>query len=264
MASEHAPRTSIDKAMSLLNAFRDDALTGVGLSELARRAALPKSTAFRLLGMLQRNGAVERAGSGYRLGEMVHAASMTRDTALNARVRDALTPYLSDLYELTRQTVHLAVLRGTDVVYLNKLYGHLQVREPSRVGGRAPAHCTAVGKVLLAYDGEATERLLRNELPRWTDATITNADALLTELARIRQSTLAFDREEILQGLACVAAPIMGTRGRAIAAISVSGPAAVFKPEAHAAALRKVCLAASRGVFGRSTQDQQLRVARLA
>jgi IclR family transcriptional regulator, KDG regulon repressor len=258
-------RTSIDKAMSLLNAFQDDALIGVGLSELARRASLPKSTAFRLLGMLQRNEAIERAGNDYRLGPMLQGLSVTRDSALHARMRDVLTPYLADLYGLTKQTVHLAVLRGTDVIYLNKLYGHLPVRSPSRIGGRAPAYCTAVGKVLLAHNLETAEKVLALGLPRWTPATITDPETLMTELARIRQTNLAYDREEILRGLTCIAAPILAPNGRAVAALSVSGPVSRFSPDAQAGILRKVCFEASRATAGFASRDpQNLRVARLA
>ena len=111
-ASARDDRTAVDKAMSLLNAFGNDSMVGVGVSELARRADLSKSTAFRLLGMLQRNGAVERAGNAYRLGKMIQDLGTTQESALHGRMRDALTPYLADLYELTKQTVHLAVLQG--------------------------------------------------------------------------------------------------------------------------------------------------------
>jgi len=68
------------------------------------------------------------------------------------QLRDLLIPELTELFQATGETVHLAVLHGSDVVYLAKLYGRRQVRSPSRIGGRAPAHCTAVGKALLAYD----------------------------------------------------------------------------------------------------------------
>lgn len=241
-------RTAVDKAMALLNAFGGEAVVGVGVSELARRADLSKSTAFRLLSMLQNSGAVERAGNAYRLGRMIQDLGARQETEWHRRIRDALTPYLADLYELTRQTVHLAVLQGTEVVYLNKLYGHLQVRSPSRIGGRAPAYCTAVGKILLAYDHAAAEEAIRGELRQWTQSTITGPDQLRTELAAIRRTNIAFDREEILRGLNCVAAPVIGPGGRPIAALSVSGPSGHFVPESQTDVLRKVTYAASRTV----------------
>ncbi len=239
-------RTAVDKAMALLRAFGEQSATGVGVSELARRANLSKSTAFRLLASLQNNGAVDRAGNGYRLGKMIQELGMPKESDLHARLRDALTPFLMRLYEATRQTVHLAVLQDTDVVYLNKLYGQLAVRSPSRIGGRAPAYCTAVGKVLLAQNPEATAKVLSQEMFAWTSKTITDPDSLARELSMVRQTSLGFDREEILIGLNCVGAPVLDAGGRAVAALSVSGPTGKFLPESQTAFLRKVCFEASR------------------
>lgn len=239
-------RTAVDKAMDLLKAFGDEATTGVGVSELARRADLSKSTAFRVLASLQVNGAVQRAGNAYRLGKMIQDLGMTQESDLHARLRDALTPYLVNLYELTRQTVHLAVLQGTDVVYLNKLYGQLSVRSPSRIGGRAPSYCTAVGKVLLAHTPSAASAVMEQELYAWTEKTITDPDKLAVELSQVRQANLAFDREEILMGLNCVGAPVFNATGQVVAALSVSGPAGKFIPESQTSILRKVCYEASR------------------
>lgn len=254
-------RAAVDKAMALLSAFGNDAFTGAGVSELARRADMSKSTAFRVLAMLQRSGAVERAGNAYRLGKLIHNLGASHESAAHGRIRDALTPYLADLYEMSRQTVHLAVLVGTEVVYLNKLYGHLQVRSPSRIGGQAPAYCTAVGKMLLSYNPDATEKVLQSELSAWTPATITEPDAFRAELAKVRETNLAYDREEILVGLNCIAAPVMGADGRPVAAMSVSGPAGKFVPDSQANALRKVCYAAGRAVAAASAQRQhQLRL----
>lgn len=251
MSNTHSPRddrAAVDKAMSLLNAFGEDAQVGVGVSELARRANLSKSTAFRLLGMLQRNNAVERAGKSYRLGKTILNLGITQESAFHGRMRDTLTPYLADLYEQTRQTVHLAVLQGTDVVYLNKLYGHLQVKSPSRIGGRVPAYCTAVGKILLSYDTQAIDQTLKHPLSQWTDSTITEPHDFHRELAQVRKDSLAFDREEILQGLTCIAAPVRGLNNLPVAAFSISGPTDKFIPERHANTLRKVCFEASRAV----------------
>lgn len=250
-------RTAVDKAMSLLKALGSDSVGGVGVSELARRANLSKSTAFRLLGMLQRNEAVERAGNAYRLGKVIQDLGTTQESEMHGRMRDALTPYLADLYELTKQTVHLAVLQGTDVVYLNKLYGHSQVRSPSRIGGMAPAYCTAVGKVLLAFDPENSDQALQSELAAWTPHTITDPEQLRGELAKIRKIHMGFDREEILVGLNCIAAPVMGPNGKPVAALSISGPTGIFIPESQSEVLRKVCYAASRAIAAVSARQRQ-------
>lgn len=239
-------RTAVDKAMALLRAFGDEATTGVGVSELARRAELSKSTAFRLLASLQSNGAVDRAGNAYRLGKLIQDLGTTQETDLHASLRDALTPFMVNLYETTRQTVHLGVLQSTDVVYLNKLYGQLAVRSPSRIGGRLPSYCTAVGKVLLAYNPDIAAAVMKKEMHAWTQNTITSADKLAAELSIIRRENVGYDRDEILLGLNCVAAPVFSGSGRAVAALSISGPTGRFDPQSQTDVLRKVTFEASR------------------
>ncbi|MYZ34438.1 MULTISPECIES: helix-turn-helix domain-containing protein, partial [unclassified Streptomyces] len=130
-------RAAVDKAISLLVALGDRTNAGAGVSELARRSRLSKSTAHRVLGMLERNGVVERVGTGYRLGERLHDLGRAVYAPGSETARDLLLPYLADLYETTRETVHLSVLHGSFVVYLAKLYGHRSGPVPSRIGGRA-------------------------------------------------------------------------------------------------------------------------------
>lgn len=238
-------RAAVDKAISLLVAFGAEAAGGLGVSELARRAQLSKSTAFRVLGMLERNGVVERTGRGYRLGERLHQLGRSVYAPGHERIRDLLLPFLTDLYEATRQTVHLAALHGTEVFYLAKLYGHRAVPAPSRIGGRLPAHCTAVGKVLLAYDFEVAEAALAAPLPEVTARTITDPAVLAAELARIRRDGVAFDDEESRLGLSCVAAPVF-SRGHAVAALSVAGHRVGFDAGKAASEVRRIAAAASQ------------------
>ncbi|MGW6281288.1 IclR family transcriptional regulator [Kribbella sp. NPDC055071] len=215
-------RAAVDKAVSLLLCFGSDASSGVGVAELARRAELSKSTAFRVLGLLERNGVVERVGRQYRLGAKLHDLGRNVYSPDHDRIRDLLIPYLSDLYEQTHETVHLAALHGLDVTYLAKLYGHRRVPCPSRIGGRVPAYCTAVGKALLAHSPESLERLRTAELEPLTAHTITDHGELVTQLARVRREGVAYDLEEVRIGLTCVAAPVLDPSGRPVAALSVS------------------------------------------
>jgi len=239
-------RAAIDKAISLLVAFGDRASTGLGVSELARRAQLSKSTAFRVLGMLERNGVVERVGTNYRLGARLHELGRAVYAPGHERIRDLLTPFVIDLYELTRETVHLATLHGTEVVYLAKLYGHRPVPSPSRIGGRLPAHCTAVGKALLAYDPDAAAAALCVPLRRFTAHTITDPVMLAAELDTIRREGIAFDNEESQLGLNCVAAPVISPRGRVVAALSIAGPRGRIDTRRLATDLRRVSASASQ------------------
>ncbi len=243
---ERDERTAVDKAVSVITAFGKDAHLGVGVSELARRSSLSKSTTFRLLGMLERNGVVERAGTAYRLGRVLQEVGAQVSTPGQDRVRDLLTPFLADLYEATHMTVQLAMLSGVHVVYLNKLEGHQRLRTPSRIGGRMPAYCTAVGKVLLAYDPVALDATLSMPRHAWTPSTLVDEEALRRELWQVRRRGVATDRGESLQTLTCVGAPVMGASGTPIAALSISGDTATFRPDAHEGVLRRVCYSASR------------------
>jgi DNA-binding IclR family transcriptional regulator len=165
-----------------------------------------------------------------------------------------LLPYLTELFEMTRHTVHLAVLHGTDVIYLAKLYGHRTVGAPSRIGGRLPASCTGVGKVLLAYDPDAAAAVLATPLPQLTPRSITDPLSLGQELSNIRRDGVASDNEESRLGVHCVAAPVLVRSGRPIAAMSVSAGAG-SDLGALAMPLRRVCASAahalSRSSLGR-------------
>ncbi|MGW3287236.1 IclR family transcriptional regulator [Streptomyces sp. NPDC001002] len=252
-------RAAVDKAFCLLLALEDRTGGGVGVSELARRAGLSKSTAFRVLGMLERNGVVERTGTEYRLGERLHHLGRSVYGPGAEGVRDVLLPFLADLYEATRETVHVAVLHDVHAVYLAKLYGHRPAPVPSRIGGRLPAHATAVGKVLLAYDSGGAEEALSRPLERFTEHTVADAAALADELASIRRTGVAFDHEEYQPGLVCVAAPVVGPGGRAVAALSVAGRRGQTDVERLSAQARRVAAEASRAW---TRHARRMRVAR--
>lgn len=251
MGNQRDSRTAVDKALSLLGAFGKDASSGVGVSELARRTELSKSTAFRLLAVLEKNGAVERAGSNYRLGPLLNELTAPVAVPEVEELRDILTPFLAHLYERTRQTVHLAVLEGTHVVYLNKLHGLHHVPAPSRIGGRLPAFCTAVGKILLCYNQALIDEVLAEELPQWTTHTVTDPDELRTQLAEAKTRGFAVEREEVMPGLSCIAAPVLNATGAPVAALSISAPTGRFDPHAELNAVREVSTKASQAYAAR-------------
>jgi IclR family transcriptional regulator, KDG regulon repressor len=246
--NERDDRAAVDKAISLLISFGDQTASGLGVSELARRADLSKSTAFRVLGMLVRNGVVERVGSSYRLGARLHDLGTAVYSTEHEKIHEVLTPYLADLYEMTHQTVHLAALHGVEVVYLAKLFGHRRVPSPSRVGGRVPAHCTALGKVLMAYSPDAFDEMLASPLDKLTSRSLTDVDALSAQLMRIRREGIAFDDQEAADGLSCVAVPLLGAGGRPVAAMSLSGPSAEYDPRTQVSTIRRVAHAASQAL----------------
>ncbi len=211
----------------LLRAFRilesfDTEHSELRLSDIARRAHLPLSTAHRILGDLVAWGALERESDRYRIGLRLFELGTIAPSWQQHRT--AALPYMEDLYEATHESVHLAVLDGCDIVYLLKIHGH----EPTpltRTGGRRAAHCTGLGKALLAFSPRSTqESVVAAGLARNTPFTIVAPDAFYKELDEIRSRGIAFDRQESVPGLGCVAAPIFSRDQQAVAAISVSGP----------------------------------------
>lgn len=241
-----ADRTAIDKASDILRAFGGRGARVVGVSELSRRAGLSKSTVFRILGSLERNGLVERVGTAYRIGRGVAEIAAPAGAPIFDVLRESITPHLTDLFVTTRRTVQLAVLDGIRVVYLNKLVAAPGPRLPSRIGGTMPAYSTALGKVLLAANPGAIDLTLQTPRRAWTERTIVGADELLGELETVRASGIAHDRGESLDSLRCIAAPVRGRDGRVLAAVSASGSAAASWSAVHERALREAAYAATR------------------
>ena len=209
------PSAVIDRISLVLDSF--DGPGRLTLAQIVRRTGLPRSSAHRMLERLVALRWLRRDGRDYELGmRLVELGSL----ALHQdRIHRAAIPLLGDLHRATGLVVHLAVLDGSDVVYLEKIGDQMAVAIPTRIGGRQPAHCTAVGKAILADNG-ATEVDLADRRTRFS---IASSAQLATELEKVRVHGIAFEREESLPGFGCVAAPI-GPPGRAVAAVSVCGP----------------------------------------
>lgn len=224
--ADHAPPNSpslppsmVERMTLILDAFtsRETRLT---LENIARSTHLPRSTAHRILDQLVKLQWLEHSSTGYGLGR--RAFSLGGGTGEHGELRAAASPYLHDLLLRTGAVIHLGVLDGAQVVYLDKLGGSFAASVPSRVGGSAPAYCTGLGKAILAWlEPEEVEDLLDGRLSARTPATIAELDTLHHELARIRsRGGLALERGECFPDIACVAAAIRGPRGP-IGAISV-------------------------------------------
>lgn len=217
------PPSILSKAFDLLRAFNTNERV-MTLSELSRASGLPKSTVHRLIARLIDLDAIEQHRSGYKLGLGLLELGATTPAA---SMRDTAMPYLAALHRWSGQTVHLAVLRRYDVVYLEKLARSDGPTSLSRVGARLPANCTAIGKVLLAWENlEDLEAFLPSPMPMMTPHSITGVDELVIELRKVRTQGVAHERNETQLGLACVAAPIL-VHEFAVGAISVAHAADV-------------------------------------
>jgi IclR family transcriptional regulator, acetate operon repressor len=216
-----------------------------GISELARRSGLAKTTVFRLVRELAACGLVEITPAGVRLG--MRLFELGNSVPRQRSLKEAALPFMRDLHEATRETVHLAVLDGAEVVYIEITHGAHAPRLPSRVGGRMPAHATGVGKAILAFSPpEVAAALIDAGLERRTARTIVAPGALRRELARIRESGVSFDREESGPGIVCAASPVFGAGGMAVAALSLTGWSSRLDLARVAPAVRTAALALSR------------------
>jgi DNA-binding IclR family transcriptional regulator len=170
-----------------------------------------------------RLGWLDKPGDRYRIGNKLFEVSGL--VPVRHELREAVLPFLQDLYAATRTTVQLGVLDGLNVLVVEKITGHHRMPMLSQVGGRIPAHCSAMGRAILAFsDGETVDSALAAGLEPRTARTVTSPDALRRVLAAIPDRGWATEREEGNIGVACVAAPIFGPLNVVVAAVSVTGP----------------------------------------
>jgi IclR family acetate operon transcriptional repressor len=219
----------------------------LSLGELSRRTGIPKATVHRLISELAAWGVVEQTGSGVRLGMRLFELGQRAPWQRN--LREVALPYLRDLHEVTRETVHLAVPDdegGVEVVYLEKVSGRGGPALPSRVGGRMPSYCTGVGKAMLAFSPSSTEAVVAAGLERLTAFTIVAPALLRRELAHVRRTGVAFEREESTLGVVCVASPVFGANSRAVAAVSIAGWSSKLDTARVSSAVRTASLSISR------------------
>jgi DNA-binding IclR family transcriptional regulator len=238
------PLSTLDRAFLLLDAF-GPADGGVTLAELARRTQVPKPTVLRIARALVDWGALERTEAGYRLGtRLIELGAAARG---QQRLRDLALPFMSDLYGLTHGAVHLAVLDGARTLILEKIAGPDSVPVASQAGRCGPAHCTGLGKVLLAFSpGDTVDKVIASGLTPRTPYTITRPSELREQLAEVRGTGIGLEREESTEGVVCVAAPVF-TQQRALAgALSVACPVDTPRLARTELAVRNLAAALSR------------------
>lgn len=240
---------AVERALKILLILAE-ARQPLTLSQIRDRSGLNISTAHRLLHTLANYGfiAQDRETGKYMLGlrtfEVGHAALYSFD------IRTAARPILQELVDRCNETTNLGILDQDDVVYIDQIESSNMIQIFARIGSRGPIHCTGAGKCLLAhYTDREFERFLQRKMPleRYTDRTITDPARLREEMQLIRARGYALDNGELEDGVRCVAVPIWNYEGKAIAAVSVSGPDSRFTddfiydkliPEVQAAAAK--------------------------
>ena len=216
--------SSVGTAIQLLKAFSEEKVD-IGISELSRRLGVAKSTVHRLAATLAAEGLLEqdRESEKYRLG-----IGLFRLGALVRRRMDISSqgrPYLYALREKTNETVHLAILDGTEIMYVYNLESTQAIRMRSDLGVRKPAYCTAEGQAILAFQPQAVvDAVIAQGLVARTPQTITDPAKLIKALAVVRQRGCAVEDEESEIGMRGISAPIHNDAGEVVASVGIAGP----------------------------------------
>jgi DNA-binding IclR family transcriptional regulator len=246
-AALHA-RHPVERAVGILEVLAE-AVDGLGVSEIARRAGIPKTSAARVLANLVAAGMVVQDRRVYVPGPRLIRLAGNVVTPGGEGLRRLLMPYITLLRDETGLEVAFAVIRRGRVHFDTPIYGPALSPVLTSLPLWAPVHCTATGKALLAFMGSANVGWpSQAPLARYTDATITSPDALAQELMQIRRAGFATGRSEYIEGIDGVAAPVFGTRRRSIGALAVCGRSDEFDWRVTGSTLRRVAGSVSTAV----------------
>lgn len=215
---------TVSRALRILKLFSPEC-SAWGVMEVARTMELHKSTVSRLMSTLEREGFLESdpVTGKYRAG--LQALMLANSARPGEDLRRLVRPAMEELSRTTKETINLTVIQGTECVNLEQIPSPHRIKNIGWIGRRTPLHCTSTGKVILAFMSSSERgQLLPRRLERYTSRTITRRDQLVKELEEIRRRGYAVAREELEEGLTAVAAPILDERGKAVAAMAVSGP----------------------------------------
>ena len=238
--------SSVLKVFGILQALSEQ--KDIGVTELSQRIMMSKSTVYRFLQTMKTLGYVNQEGEtdkytlSLKLFELGGRALEHQDLIQIADVQ------MHRLGKLTKETLHLGALDENSVVYLHKIDSEYNLRMYSRIGRRCPLYSTALGKVMMAWlpEEEVRSMLAGVTFERFTEHTLANVDALLAELAQVREQGYAEDNEENENGLRCFGVPIYNRMGRIITGLSLSLPIVRFEERKRAELVSLLHEAAAR------------------
>lgn len=212
------------KVFAILQALSEQKETGV--SELSVRLAMPKATVYRFLQTMLTLGFVQQEPDSERYRLTMKVFELGSKALSQTDLVEVAKDQMQLLSDATGETVHLGALIDSEIIYLSKVDSRHMLGMYSRVGRRAPLHCTAIGKVLLAWEkAERRDRILKGvDFKKFREKTITTMDAYLAELTRTREQGFGEDREEFDDHIRCIGVPIFDRLGQPIAGLSVSFP----------------------------------------
>lgn len=219
---------SLYKAVRLLFYFTEEDRE-LGITELAQKSGLLKSSIYNMLSTYEACGLVKRnpTTNKYCLG--VRVLELSNQFYRNNDIRQIVRPHMNEIANLTGEIVYLAVLNGTEVIYLDGAFPDYSTGGRNMTGLKAPLYCTGIGKALLAYAGpERVDEVISEGLYSFTKDTITDGENLRKELELVRERGYSVDNMEHEYGIKCVAIPIRNGEDRVVAACSVTGPSPRF------------------------------------
>ena len=229
--SSDSPSVAVERALTMLEVVAQ-ASDGLSNAEISRKLNIPKSSASYILRTLETQGYLGRdADSGkYRVGLKI--LSLSRGALGGLDVRGVAVPIMRRLMQHTGLTCHLAVLDGSDAVYIEKVEPEGFIRMDTWVGRRMRVHATSVGKAMVAHisQGQLEQILLKSGMEKRTPKTITTLPRLLKDLEKVRTQGYAVDDEENNLGARCLGAPIFDERGSILASLGLSGTTQQVSP----------------------------------
>jgi DNA-binding IclR family transcriptional regulator len=235
---------SVLTALDLLDCFM--ASDELGVTDIANRLHVAKSTAHRLLTTLAARGMAEKnpETGRYRLG--MHVYELGTITANRSRLRKLALPVMEDLRQRTGYTIHLSVADGADIIHLERLQSMRGIQVLVDMKRRFPVHVTSGGKAIAAFNDDVADARRRADFPVLTSHTMRRESDFDNALAEVRRRGFAVNREEAMLGFTSIAAPILDTSGVARAAISIVGPNRDIDP--HFERISRLVMAAARKI----------------
>jgi IclR family transcriptional regulator, KDG regulon repressor len=218
--------TSLDKALLVLELLIDQG-RDLSITEISQKLGMVKGTVHRVLSTLTARKFIRQNSKTKMYGLGVRTLEIGIDSKRERFLRIAMAPFLMELYERCGETVNAAVWEYNGIRYIYRLESEELLRISTAAGARFAGYCAATGKILLSYFSNEDIRQiysLKNALKKHTENTITSVDELIREIEKVRVREVAFDDEEALVGVYCVAAPILNSKRECVAAISISAP----------------------------------------
>ncbi|PRX32484.1 IclR family transcriptional regulator [Orenia metallireducens] len=216
---------AVDRSINILEELANHQ-DGLGVTALANRLDIHKSSVHRLLSTLVYRGLVKQDSKtdNYKLGLKLFELGSRIFNELE--IREYAKPYLEELVAETDEAVHLVIMDQGEIVYIDKVESSKAIRMNSQIGKRVPVHCSAVGKAMLAYYPELkVDQIIKEQgLAKYTENTITDASEFKEHLKQVKEQGYAIDDVEHELGIRCVAAPIFDYSGEVVSSVSVSGP----------------------------------------